>query len=284
MVILLSGSIAMAQRSFDEVIENKKLDKSLTIQAPGNLLNKQYQELSMKRIGLISFYIMDEGDQDAYKWMGLSEAGGNYLASTLHDMSINGMKTSFSEAGFELLLPDEFLDSNAKKEAYSNYEIEIGPGFKMLINIVNRITSIGTGIHMSATANGYEFLPLATAAGDYKLGESLATLTEQLGVDALAVAFIKTRTDKKNTYFVSTGMHIFSKNPIEKIPGKKYPGRSYTTGMNVGGLSYTAKRQFTFIDYKKGEIIEQNFEGYDQLMEKIAAKLASETKERMSGA
>ena len=281
--VLLSGSIVMAQKSFSEVIEDKKLDKSLRVQAPGNLLDNQYEALTMKRIGLVSFYIMDDGIQDAYKYMGLSDAGGNFIASKLHDMSIASVKESFSSQGFELLLPDEFLDSEAKKKAYSNYEMEVGVAYKMLLNTVNRIASTGAGIQNAASANGYEFYPLAGAAGDYKLGESLAALTEQLGVDALAVAFIKTKTDKKNSYFVGTGMHLFSKNPIEKIPGKKYPGRSYTTGMNVGGLNYEVKKPFTFVDYKKGERTGQNFEGYGQLMKIIAAKLASVTKQRMTG-
>jgi hypothetical protein len=283
MAVLLSGSIAMAQKSFSDVLENKKLDKALTVQAPGNLLDEQFQKLEMKRIGLLSFYIMDEGDQDAYSWMGMSEAGGNYIASTLRDMSIDAIKGSFSAEGFELLLPEEYLDTDAKKQAYANYQMEVGPGFKVLLNAVNSIASAGSGMQMSATASGYEFIPFADAAGDYKMGESMAGLTEQLGVDALAVVFIKSRTDKKNTYFVSTGMHILSKNPIEKVPGKKYPGRSYTTGMNVGGLTYAAKPQFTFVDYKKGERIAEDFVGYDQLITKIASKLASTTKQRMAG-
>src|SRR5258705_10247426 len=132
-----------------------------------------------KRVALISFYVWDCGNTKESSW---NIYGGDYvyvvhntrkhnlesgstavLATELHDASIGPIKEAFAAVGTQLLTPEEFLDTDAKKEAYANFNLEIGGFGKFLHTVQKR----GHDDWQWGSPEGYRVIELTTV-GDVK--------------------------------------------------------------------------------------------------------------------
>ena len=79
------------------------------------------------------------------------------IANTYAGIAIEPLKKTFKEYDLELLTPDQFLDTEEKKEFYNNFVLEKrNKGNKGLSNLA----SGGTQVNISIAADGYrEFVP-----------------------------------------------------------------------------------------------------------------------------
>ncbi len=291
-LLVFAFQFGFAQKTILELAEDKKLEKFISLDAPGGKPAKDgigakadLTKTSLTKIALVSFYLNDQGDDNAYRTMGIGEDGGNYYATKFYSQSIDPIKTAFSKEGMQILTPSEFLDSEEKRQAYENFEMEVGRMARMVLGFVNSISDAATdaGFQVSATPAGYELIPAAMAAGDYKLNESMGKLTEDLGVDAVMVAFVDTKTDDRSSVYMKSGMALYGPNPIPKEEGKRYPGMSYNSGMYYGKTEVTPKNAIEFAEIKRKEITEESYDGFGYIMGEAASQLAAYIQTEKSG-
>ncbi|MFY0686725.1 MAG: hypothetical protein JXQ90_06150 [Cyclobacteriaceae bacterium] len=278
MAVLLSGSIAMAQKSFTELVNLKKLDKIISLDVPAGKVGKDGMGIvpdlakrPVKKVALVSFYLDDLGKSEG-KFIGLTEDGGNKIATEFYNESLGDIKSSFQKNGIEVMIIESVLNSAEKKEGYENFELSMTKVMHAMVSYAERWKY--EGIPMATAPAGYRMLPTTIVPADYGVSKSMGELTDLLEVDAVLVAVVQTRTSTKSTTFIKTGLSMHGPNPTPKTPGKKYPGKSYNTGMHYGSVMVKVEKEFEFILRKKGNVISQDYTGYGEVMGKISSKLA----------
>lgn len=187
-----------------------------------------------KRVALISYYLYDAGKGKANitgvgAWRTQDYAGQNQV-NGFYSKSIGKFKEAFAEKGITLLTPNEFLDTEAKAEAYYGFEQESAKKEKTaLTRSKTRSTSntaggwttttyttttstVGT-LKVAPFDEGYRNFFVANEAEDEsmisnfqggvftanrKLTSNLGyELCKELGVDAVMVVYIATRKPKQ---------------------------------------------------------------------------------------
>jgi hypothetical protein len=85
-----------------------------------------------KKVGILTFILQDRSSSSSYtaggwKYSTTSKAtkdGTSMVANQIYFNVIKGMKESFSNKGMNLLEPSEYLDTDAKRDLYYNYELK----------------------------------------------------------------------------------------------------------------------------------------------------------------
>ncbi len=249
------------------------------------------------RVALVSFYVWDCGNK---KEKSYSIYGGSYkyrvtntrtrsvdageidrLADELRDAGIGALKESFAAAGMQLLEPHEFLDSPAKKEAYTNLKMERGA----LGSILRGLQSKSGGDQWQWGApDGYRVLELVTV-GDvrgnhFQLGQtgvgigktanSLGSeLAKALEVDAVVILYNVVQAQDKSIDMRGAGLYMFGPNPIADT------GQSmYYPGMEYSGV-YLRMKDVPFITVdKKGVLVDEDYAGYALVTRALGTKMA----------
>jgi hypothetical protein len=187
-----------------------------------------------KRVALVSFYLYDAGKGKANitgvgAWRTPDYAGQNQI-NGFYSKSIGKFKEAFAEKGITLLTPNEFLDTEAKAEAYYGFEQESAKKEKTtLTRSKTRSSSFSAGgwttttyttttstvgtLKVAPYGEGYRNFFVANEAEDEsiisnfqggvftanrKLTSNLGNeLCKELGVDAVMVVYIATRKPKQ---------------------------------------------------------------------------------------
>jgi len=187
-----------------------------------------------KRVALISYYLYDAGKGKANitgvgAWRTSDGAGQNQV-NGFYNKSIKKFKEAFAEKGITLLTPSEFLDTEAKAEAYYGFEQESAKKEKTSLTrsrtrsssssvagwttttYTTTTATVGT-LKVAPYEEGYRNFFVANEAEDEsiisnfqggvftanrKLTSSLGNeLCKELGVDAVMVVYIATRKPKQ---------------------------------------------------------------------------------------
>jgi ankyrin repeat protein len=187
-----------------------------------------------KRVALISYYLYDAGKGKANitgvgTWRTPDYAGQSQV-NGFYNKSIGKFKEAFAEKGITLLTPSEFLDTEAKAEAYYGFEQESAKKEKTAITRSKTRSSSSSAAGWTTTTyttttatvgtlkvapydEGYRNFFVANEAEDEsiisnfqggvftanrKLTSSLGNeLCKELGVDAVLVVYIATRKPKQ---------------------------------------------------------------------------------------
>jgi len=229
----------------------------------GFSLNPKLLPEMPKKVALVSFYSFDPGMTKIQRWRSKSEdyyftytthhtkvtkrnavGGSGELAVGYYLQSIDALIDGFNEFGMELLLPEEYLDTDEKTEFYNNFEVE-----RAAFN--EWITNLGSGNHDviygypegfnvldvvnepygNYTSTGGQFL---TKKGDIadkqvwvmdkcgKMVESLgSTLCKKLEVDAVVIVYFTIFSPKEDKVTLeNVNMHMFGPNPTSLPEGK----------------------------------------------------------------
>lgn len=286
MIAFALTNICTAQNAFNKATENKdKIKVKLDFPTEGRnskngggySANVELLNPKPKKVALVSFYLYDPakgkatggayaGTASTAVWR-TSDAMGQQHVDAFYNEGIDAMKSSFKEYNIELLTPNEFLDTDEKKEFYYGFNQETAKKEKTSVTVSK---NAGTGLSTIAsstvstlkicpTDKGYreffvaneaadESLPLILTTGgvfsaNRKMSSSLGyELCKGLDVDAVVICYIVTRKLKKNKedYGVNAvNMFMFGPNPIiegadDKNRGQFYCGtRVYFKGANA---------------------------------------------------
>ena len=224
------------------------------------------------------------------------------LALGYYVQSISAIVDGFKEYGIDLLLPNEYLDTEEKKNNYENYKVERAK--------FNKFTqSIGSGGHdeIYGYIEGYNVIDIVNEPfGNYSktgglfvsrkgnvsdnqvwvlgkcgkmvgsLGGDLCTMLE---VDAVVIVYftIYAPSDRK-VILQNVNMHMFGPNPTPLPEGKTskfnyFPGQFYCgTRINPEVVIWNYKK-------KVPETHDLTFAGFDNIMSAMIIKMGTYLKE-----
>lgn len=201
-----------------------------------------------KRVALVSFYAYDPGNAHGFgsPYFGgrfesnrqLSKDGAGLVATLLRDQGIAELKKTFAAHGMELLTPDEFLDTDAKRQFYEDFVFEVGFGAKLAqsaekhgkdnkLNKATRLSAVAPGYRLFRLVYGENVRPMQSV--DKKIVVSLGDrLAKGLGVDATVVICNLCKATKKEGQLEAIYFYMFGPNPV---PGEDsftyWPGHLY---------------------------------------------------------
>jgi len=249
----------------------------------GFSLNPKMLAEMPKKVALVSFYSFDPGMTKVQRWK-TSNTGYYYTTITTHTkttkrnaaggsgelavgyylQSLDAMVDGFKSFGMDMLLPEEFLDTEEKAEYYNNFVVERAKLNEWLSNMGSGnhdiIYGYPEGFNVMDVVNepfgnysesGGRFL---TKKGDIadkqvwvmdkcgKMVESLGgELCKNLGVDAVVIVYFTIFSPKDDKVTLeNVNMHMFGPNPTPLPEGKDkkfnyFDGQFYVgTRVNAG--------------------------------------------------
>jgi ankyrin repeat protein len=197
----------------------------------GYSANMDLLKTKPKKVALISYYLYDPGKGKVRggTYTGMvsvnvwrtSDFNGQTQVDGFYRNSIDGLKSSFKENGIDLLTPDEFLDTDEKKDFYYNFNQESAKKEKTSItkrgaagsNMWEIAEASVSTLKVCPSGKGYRAFFIGNEAADEsalenyqggiftanrKLTSSLGyDLAKGLDVDAVLVVYICTRKVKQ---------------------------------------------------------------------------------------
>ena len=296
---LLVSAMGYSQKSIQELssLSDKKFDKALRtynggspaiIKSFSKSCRRMGQELpeevkpSLKKVGVLTFYLSDFSELDNKRALrnggiyadNLTTAATAELASTFYQTSLAQLKESYQAQGIELLTPDQFLDTEAKKEAYYSTEIELSKASK-LVSALSR--NVGRKNEKSPNApDGYRVVynSMSIDGADKKAVISLGKLAKELGLDGLLSVQVLTNLKGKTIGFHKVRMALHGVNPIPYDGTCKWVG-GYFEGllMEFGEVS---GNDLVFAKIKKKALADVNIEGFDALLGRLSTKILNQ--------
>ncbi|MEQ8472325.1 MAG: hypothetical protein RIC35_14125 [Marinoscillum sp.] len=317
-LLLMTGPFCHAQSKVAKKIASPK-DVNATLDFPGEgrkgkngrgfSANLTLLEQPIKKVALVSFYVFDPGYTSSFsvssptvKTTHIKRRNTGGLSADIAvgalDQSYEVLKKGFSECGMELLMPWEFLDSDAKKTAYSNFKVEQESNFS------NWLQGVGAANHnlVYGYPEGFNLLDISKEPfanyekkglfavkkdavqdkkvfymnKDTKMTETLGyDLATALGVDAVVISYITAwaPSDKK-IMLENVNLTMFGPNPVMPEESKH--------GMvpHVKGQFYVGTRaviEEVLFDYNKKDESSQSldFTGLDHIYSALVTEMCS---------
>lgn len=307
-VLTAGAALAGKGDTFQDWADPEKAYKKVWL-APGpSQMKKMTPEDFPKRVGLISFYLFDTGVHEfnamaaTYgggfaKQFGLNEKGANLFATEFAKRGVPILKKRFAEHGMELLTPVEFLDSQAKIDAYLGLELPKS-GWQKFAKAVRGW--LDKNPNATGAADGYSMTPTHLWL-DKGVLEALEDLRIALGLDALASISNISGSNPKTVGFGGASLIITGPNPEpkpEKFAKYWFPGLAYVQG-NFGkgfkGLTFAywskgkSGKSTTISDpisgqsttYSGKSIERAEYDGYEGIIDGLARKTLEELDKRM---
>jgi len=313
--------------SKDKVFKKVKLDMPLEGRkyknGTGFSLNPKLLKEMPKKVALVSFYSFDPGMTKVQHWTEDAGSDGTYdyyisytkttkrnavgssgeLALGVYYKSIDTLISTFKSYGMDLLLPQEYLNTDEKKEYYNSYKVE-----RAKFN--DWISNMGSGNHdqMYGYPEGYNvmdvvnerYLNYEKSGGKYtarskgsvndnqvwvtdKCGKMVASLggdlCSKLEVDAVIIVYFTIFTPKENkVQLQNVNMHMFGPNPTSLPEGKKTKF-NYFKGQFYCGTRINPELLILKKNKKKPEYDKLDFTGFDIIFHAMATEMGTYLKE-----
>lgn len=308
--LFLSGLIVNSQ-TLKELTEMKQKKKERMIKLrnfkkpnkKGEGLSPALHKNPPKRIGIVSFYLIDEGYQYSYntgtkesfgktyrtkKIHGrqLGNKSGSALANSLLAMILNPMDSIFEEQGFEFMVPREFLDTEKKVNIYNNFKPEVTKVSMAMYNTIMGFAASATNDMGGTVANakGFKLMPFHVFKTDYRFLESMGAFADTLGLDAVIVMMATTPSKKKAVEMENVQLAIYGPNPIPE-GDRWHPGLSYNSGMMYSDAKLKLKKdpEIIEVDKRSGAFEKIKLEGFDELITLFTKEVVTDLKNRCNG-
>lgn len=273
-----------------------------------------------KKVALVSFYSFDPGMTKIQRWRSKSSdfyytyttqhtkvtkrnavGGSGELAVGYYLQSIDALIDGFNGFGMELLLPEEYLDTDAKAEFYNNFVVERGKFNEWLANMGSgshdvifgypegfNVLDVVNEPYGNYTSTGGQFL---TKKGDIadnqvwvmdKCGPMVESLGDKLcnglGVDAVVIVYFTIFSPKDDKVELeNVNMHMFGPNPT-KLPEGQDSKFNYFSGQFYVGTRVNAGIPIWKKD-KKNPDAELEFTGFENIMSALTTEMGTYLKE-----
>ncbi len=264
-----------------QIATEKNIEKRVGVNLPLTANVKKMKDAGIpapKRVGLISFYLWDEGEVK-YNAMarvyggtyestsGLSPKGANHFATKLGEQGIPVLKKVFALHDMELLEPVEFVTTEEQKQAYVNFALprgKIGGAGKAVLNWASRSPKV------SSAAAGYNGIPVHLWMDAHGL-RALEELRVLMGLDALVVLGNTSGSGAGGVALNGIYLTMYGINPIPKPP-QKLAQIAYAPLMPLamGGFGFGKDYWTPLAHTKKGKITGEYYEGYAKAVETLA--------------
>jgi hypothetical protein len=258
----------------------------------------------IKSIGMVAFNVNSPGYVHKRKYgyvtvtkkQNITQSGGNMISNALHygsdETKTTGAYRLFNEQltkkGINLFIPAQYCEAASTKNDPNEYEIDDAK-LKYYTNFEpERMKVIGKMLgkgEADAPAAGYApFVFADGAGGDWKVTNSFGhDFTTNFGLDAVMFVEINLIVEKNYVGVKDIKVSVIGKNPTPYVEGKNYIKQ--LGGYPKAQLYFNSSIDFgekglSFIKLKKGEVVEESFEGFDDLLECFAIAMV-ETWEEM---
>lgn len=183
-----------------------------------------------KKVGILTFILQDRSSSSSYTAGGwrhsttskATKDGTSMVTNQIYFNVIKGMKESFSHKGMNLLEASEYLDTDAKRDLYNNYELKDPKVLKLFSGI--------TGSGNSGPAIGYRAMPLFSF-GLKVTGKQIKArdaFFNKLDLDAILIVEITMSITGDALYSIKS--NILYKNPAS---GSKTYYSDYSESVSV---------------------------------------------------
>ncbi|MFH0843470.1 MAG: hypothetical protein V1903_12745 [Bacteroidota bacterium] len=301
-----SATAVMKDVKLDMPLEGRKYKNGT-----GYSLNTSLLKEMPKKVALVSFYSFDPGMTTVKRW-----TTSNTLYKTTHTkttkvnavgssgelalgyflQSIEELIGKFKEYNMELLLPEEYLDTDEKLEFYKNYEVERGKlsewidkigssGHDAIYGYVDgyNIVDIVNEPYGNYSASGGMFVTRKGEVADNQVWvmdkcgkevESLGeNLCEKLGVDAVVVVYFTIYSPNvKSVILQNVNMLMFGPNPTALAEGKNEKF-NFFNGQFYCGTRVNPEVTVWKPDKKDPSTEDLDFTGFENIMVALATKM-----------
>ncbi|MBK9355820.1 MAG: hypothetical protein IPN08_00250 [Bacteroidales bacterium] len=206
-----------------------------------------------KRVGLLSFMVFDPGffEVSSKRYGGpdigyrvtTSKGASLKLESTMaladffYNETLPELRENFRYFGSELLTPEEFITSDAIREAYNNFSYEEKGIGKWMSK---------EGSYQTIACPSGQRLFYAESFSTPSFLDAIGPKAKELGLDAVIILKIQMGIDEKGTISIqSMNYGMYGPNPVPKDPGKKYVAINPATGYH-DCVVYSAKKLGAF--------------------------------------
>lgn len=259
-----------------------------------------------KKVALVSFFTFDPGLTKTYsfssttstttvtKKLGSSKGGAAALIDEIYYNSVDKLIEKFKSYGMELLTPDQFLDSDEKKNYYNNYKVEHD-------KFDNWMKNWGSNDHQVLYAYPYNYIPMDVvyepfqnysksgifSTMDYKRkvsdGQTMLFLKDEnmqnsvgydlatkLGVDAVLIVYMTIYCPKETKVVMqNANMILMGPNPIQPQGEDKKP-MFYRKGQFYCATRFQPDITIYNVSKKDPSTKELNSKGFDYMFTGMA--------------
>jgi hypothetical protein len=304
-----------------KVLKKVKLDMPLEGRkyknGTGYSLNPKLLKEMPKKVALVSFYSFDPGMTKVQTWTTsssthkttttkttkLNAAGSSgELALGFFIEGIDEMTSKFKSYGMDLLMPDQYLDTDEKKSFYNNYKVEHTKFNDWVKNMGSgghntmygrpdgiRVLDVVNEPFANYTRKGGRFITkkgdvsdaqVWVMAKDGKMCRSLGDdLCKALEVDAVILVYFTIYAPKDNKVILqNVNMHMFGPNPTA-LPAGKEKKFNYFSGQFYCGTRLNTELDIWKKDKKDPETAKLNFEGFDTVIKAMTTRMGDYLKE-----
>ena len=280
--VLFFSSTLFAQKSFvefigegdkiffDGVYANSNLDKDLKAEIKQKTVTKE--NLKPKRIGLISMYVFEENFQrrKAHLTYIYSKEGElNYFVNNISSSALQGLTTAFQGSEYELVMPEDFLNTNDKQAAFDATLEELNGLSDPFLQAV-------TGYDLQPNGEGQLFVHnwIEEGTNGY-VADLMAQLAQDLGLDALLTVKLSTLYQTRNISFSSVNFLLHGINagaPEEE------------QGVVLSNYVLYPDYPYPFVSVRNGKTSSERFGAYRKLLERSGKDFLKFTTEEIDDA
>ncbi len=281
MLILVGPSLPLAfagPHTLAEWADLSKLEKKIDVEGFGRVKKLKSAGIKVKRVGLISFYIVDSGtakvsamdlpyEGPRHRWNGRTlDKESNHFASQLAAHGVPGLKKAFADHGMTLLTPPELIEDGRQLHALTAFELRqerFAKAAREQRHYLQRHPD------KTVSARDFRYVPAGLFV-DHKSTASLEELRRALGLDALLVVQNTTRTEKSAVIHTGTELYLFGRNPLPR-PQPGFDQVAYSKGaLYARGRFGKGYKGAEIAQMKRGKIQSEQYDGLARIMEATA--------------
>ncbi len=250
---------------FDGVFANSDLKKKLRDDIKSGSITQA--NLTPKRIGLLTMYLFEENfrKRKAHLTFIYSVEGqSNYFYKQLAKPAIEGLQAGFAKSGYELVLPAQLFNTDAKKAALASAQEAINGLDDPFLQTLEAYEMTPTSVEEPFV---YSFLEEGTNGF---VADELAKLAKVLGVDALLTVQLSTLYQTSTISFSSVDFILHGVNA--GAPENEQ-------GCVLTSYSLYPDFPYPFVSIRNAKTFSARFGSYRKLLERSSADYLNFTKE-----
>lgn len=255
---------------FDGVFANSNFAKDYKAEIKQKAITQD--NLTPKRIGLISMYLFEENFQrrKAHLTYIYSKEGElNYFVNKISSNALQGLTTAFEGSGYELVLPDEFLKGNNAQAAFDATIEEVNTLSDPFLQAVE-------DYDLTPNADGQLFVHNWVEEGtNGYIADLMAQLAKDLGLDALLTVKVSSLYQTNTISFSSVDYLLHGINPA---------GAELEQGIVLSNYMLYPDYPYPFVSVRNGKTSSERFGAFRKLVERSGKDFLKFTTEEIEDA
>lgn len=235
----------------------------------------QRTNILLNKIGLLTFAHVetDFNSKKALFAYRHKPSEGNSLIQHIFDSSFGLLSDSLADAGFELLLPADYLISATHKASYRETQNFINDLARKRVKLLDVLEEN----NLQNTPGGIDFFASTISEGDHqKIVNQLGKLAADLNLDALLTIQVTTEHFNYALALQSVVFHLVIPHPL---PDEK----SKQIGYRLATYHYLHPAPIGFIGLKKGEeVTGEDYRAFPYIVSRSGADLFSFLEEELA--